>query len=325
MRVLIAEDEPVSRRMIESQLLRWDYEVQIACDGFEALQILQQADAPKLAVIDWLMPGVDGIQLCQKIRQVKTDSYTYVLLLTGKHTQEDVVTGLEAGADDYLTKPFDPSELRMRLRTGKRILHLMDQLVAARESLRSLASHDGLTGLWNRSAILEILGNELGRAERHGSSLGLILFDIDHFKQINDAHGHLTGDHVLTEIAHVARSQTRPYDAVGRYGGEEFVVVLPGCDELTAVSHAERLRTAISRAVVKAGNEQEVSITASFGVTVVERNSTPTVEAMVQAADTALYRAKDSGRDKVEFLPTAKCDPIVVPAGVSFEDGADLS
>jgi diguanylate cyclase (GGDEF)-like protein len=305
MKVLIAEDEPTSRRMIESLLRRWDYDVQVAQDGFEALQILQQADAPKLAVIDWLMPGVDGIQLCQKIRQVKTDSYTYVLLLTGKHAQEDVITGLEAGADDYLTKPFDPPELRVRLRTGKRILHLMDQLVATRETLRSLASHDGLTGLWNHSAILEILGNELNRAERHGSSVGVILFDVDYFKQVNDTYGHLTGDHVLTEIAHEVRALTRPYDAVGRYGGEELLVVLPGCDELTVVSHAERLRTAIGRAAVKAANGQEVRVTASFGVTVAGHNSFPCVEALIQAADTALYRAKDAGRNRVEFLASA--------------------
>jgi diguanylate cyclase (GGDEF)-like protein len=305
MKVLIAEDEQVSRRMIESLLRRWDYEVITAQDGFEALQILQQVDAPKLAVVDWLMPGIDGIQLCEKIRQVKSDSYTYILLLTGKHTQTDVITGLEAGADDYLTKPFDPPELRMRLRTGKRILHLMDQLVASRETLRSLTAHDGLTGLLNHTAILEMLGNELNRADRNGSSVGVLLFDVDHFKSTNDTYGHLTGDHVLTEIAHLVRSITRPYDAVGRYGGEEFLVILPGCDELTAVSHAERLRMAISRAVVKATDEQEVRITASFGVTVAERDSSPRVDALIQAADTALYRAKDAGRDQVEFLPTA--------------------
>jgi len=309
MKVLIAEDEPVSRRMIESLLLRWGYEVQVARDGFEAVQILQQADAPKLAVVDWQMPGVDGIELCHKIRELKAESYTYVLLLTGKHTQEDMIAGLEAGADDYLTKPFDPPELRVRLRTGKRILHLMDQLVAARETLRSMASHDGLTGLWNHSAILEILGNELGRAERHGSSLGVMLFDIDNFKQTNDTYGHLTGDHVLTEIAHAVRAGTRPYDAVGRYGGEEFLVIVPGCDELTAVSHAERLRMAISRAVVKAGNEREVSVTASFGVTLAERNTRPTAEDLIQAADKALYRAKGGGRNQVVFEPTVSSMP----------------
>jgi two-component system, cell cycle response regulator len=324
MKVLVAEDEPVSRRMIESLLLRWGYEVQVARDGFEAVQILQQADSPKLAVVDWLMPGVDGIQLCHKIRQLKAESYTYVLLLTGKHTQEDVITGLEAGADDYLTKPFDPPELRVRLRTGKRILHLMDQLVAARETLRSLATHDGLTGLWNHSAILEILDNELGRAERHSSTVGVILFDIDHFKYTNDTYGHRTGDHVLTEVGHVARTLTRPYDAVGRYGGEEFLVIVPGCDELTAVSHAERLRMAISRAVVKAENDQEVSITASFGVTVTQRDTTPTVEALVQAADTALYRAKDAGRNQVAFQATALCGPAMPQVRTGIPNDAEI-
>jgi diguanylate cyclase (GGDEF)-like protein len=309
MKVLIAEDEPVSRRMIESLLRRWEYEVITAQDGFEALQILQQADAPKLAVVDWLMPGVDGIQLCQKIREVKSDSYTYVLLLTGKHTQKDVIVGLEAGADDYLIKPYDPIELRMRLRTGKRILHLMNQLVTSREAFRSLAAHDGLTGLLNHTAILEMLNAELNRAERDGSSVGVLLFDIDHFKSTNDTYGHLTGDHVLTEIAHLVRSMTRPYDAVGRYGGEEFLVILPGCDELTAISHAERLRMAITRASVKATEEQEISITASFGVTVAERDLSPSVDALIQTADTALYEAKDAGRNRVKFLATSVLAP----------------
>jgi two-component system, cell cycle response regulator len=304
MKVLIAEDEPVSRRLIESLLRRWEYEVLVAKNGFEALQILQQADAPKLAVIDWLMPGINGIQLCHKIREVKSDSYTYVLLLTGKHTQADVIEGLEAGADDYLTKPFDPQELRGRLRTGQRILHLTDRLLTTQEKLRNLASHDGLTGLWNHTAILERLDQELNRANRNDSSVGVVLFDVDHFKKINDTHGHLTGDHVLVEIAHVARSLTRPYDAVGRYGGEEFLVILPGCDQLTAVSHAERLRMAISRAVIKAADDQDVQVTASFGVTIATHGASTDIDAFVQAADRALYQAKDAGRNKVEFLAT---------------------
>lgn len=306
MKVLIADDEAVSRRMIESLLRRWNYEVLVAKDGFEALQILQQADAPRLAVVDWLMPGVDGIQLCEKIREVKSDAYTYVLLLTAKHSQADVIEGLDAGADDYLIKPFDPQELRGRLRTGKRILHLMEQLLATREILRGLASHDGLTGLWNHSTTLEMLRNELNRAERNCSSVGVVLFDVDHFKATNDTYGHLTGDHVLTEIAHVVRSMIRPYDVAGRYGGEEFLVVLPGCDEITAFSHAERLRMAISRAVVKAADGKEVRVTASFGVTVAECETAPGVDSLIRAADVALYRAKDAGRNQVQFNETVE-------------------
>jgi len=155
-----------------------------------------------------------------------------------------------------------------------------------------------------------MLNTESNRAFRNGSSVGVVLFDVDHFKVTNDTYGHLTGDHVLTEVARLVRSITRPYDAVGRYGGEEFLVILPGCDELTAVSHAERLRMAISHAFVKATDGQQVRITASFGVTVAERDSSPGVDALVQAADTALYRAKNAGRNKVEFLATAVLAPV---------------
>ena len=175
----------------------------------------------------------------------------------------------------------------------------------SREAFRSLASHDGLTGLLTHTAILEMLSNELNRADRNGSSVGVLLFDVDHFKSTNDTYGHLTGDHVLTEIAHLVHSMIRPYDAVGRFGGEEFLVILPACDELTAVSHAERLRMAISRAVVRATDEREVRVTASFGATVAERDSSPGVDALIQAADTALYRAKDAGRNQVVFLATS--------------------
>ena len=302
MKVLIADDEIISRRLLDSSLRRWGYEAVVASDGIEASQVLRGPDPPKLAILDWLMPGLDGVQLCRELRQREKESYTYVLLLTGKHTKRDVVQGLEAGADDYMIKPFDPQELEVRLRTGKRILFLLDELTATREMLRDLAAHDPLTKLWNHNSILELLDTEIYRAERQKSSVGVVLLDLDHFKEINDTHGHLVGDHVLREAAGAMSGTIRPYDAVGRFGGEEFLVILPGCDEINATSHAERLRLAFDRLVVKTDRE-EVRFTASLGVTVVRTNTRVDAKAAVFTADAAMYAAKRAGRNRVEFLP----------------------
>ncbi len=246
------------------------------------------------------MPGMDGTQLCQEIRRNKPEPYTYILLLSGKRDQDNVVEGLDAGADDYVTKPFDAAELKVRLRTGKRILHLQEQLINAREALRDQATHDGLTGLWNRSAILDILGSELGRARRQGVSLAISMADLDSFKLINDTHGHPMGDEVLRNVSKVMRESVRRYDSVGRYGGEEFLVVLPGCDRANAVAHAERMRAAVGRLAVGTpkGNIQP---TMSFGVAVSDNLDDLDVFALIQAADAALYRAKQGGRNQVEL------------------------
>ena len=259
MKVLVADDELVSRRLIETSVRRWGYDVVVAKDGLEASQILHGDDAPKLAILDWMMPGLDGIQLCRELRQGKDESYVYILLLTSKQANSDVIEGLEAGADDYIRKPFDPQELRVRLRTGKRILCLLDQITAARETLRELAARDPLTGLWNHSSIIDLLKTELERADRQGTCVGVVLADLDRFKSINDTYGHLVGDHVLREAAQIMSHSIRPYDAVGRLGGEEFLVVLPGCDQINAVSHAERLRSAC-----KSGNRQHAVRTVTF-------------------------------------------------------------
>jgi diguanylate cyclase (GGDEF)-like protein len=304
MKVLVADDEVVSRRLIESSVERWGYEPVVANDGLEASKILHGPNAPKLAILDWMMPGLDGIQLCRTLRGQKSEAYTYVLLLTAKQTKSDIIEGLEAGADDYITKPFDPSELRVRLRTGKRILYLLDQLTTARETLRDLAAHDSLTKLWNRTSMIDLLQNEMERSRRQGASVGVVIIDLDHFKQVNDTYGHLVGDQVLCEVARLMREMTRPYDAVGRFGGEEFLMVLPGCDQINAASHAERIRQAFARAIVKAG-ETEVRFTASFGVTAVGPDTDVNVETAIRVADFALYAAKRAGRNCVEFLPAS--------------------
>jgi diguanylate cyclase (GGDEF)-like protein len=308
MRVLVADDEAVSRRLLQSSLTRWGYEVVVAEDGDQASRILLSADAPKLAVLDWMMPGMDGAQLCREIRRSKPEPYTYIVMLTVKRKQDDVIQGLESGADDYVRKPFDPGELKVRLRTGKRILYLQDQLINAREALRDQATRDHLTGLWNRPTILDILGNELSRADREGSSLGIALVDLDAFKCINDVHGHAGGDEVLRVVSRTMSATTRRYDSIGRYGGEEFLVVFPGCDETNAVSHAERLRHAIAEAPLS-GPIAAIHPTISVGVAISGPRSNRNVVQLIQAADFALYRAKRSGRNRVEVGRLDESEP----------------
>jgi two-component system cell cycle response regulator len=300
MKILVADDDVVSCRLIEMSVRRWGYDAVVAKDGLEASQILHCPGAPKLAILDWMMPGLDGIELCRELRKADADCYTYILLLTGKRNKSDVVQGLEAGADDYIMKPFDPQELRVRLHTGKRILCLLEQLKAARETLRELAAHDPLTGLWNHSSIIDLLVNEIDRAERQGACVGVVLVDLDHFKSINDTHGHLVGDRVLREAAQAMSSTIRPYDAVGRLGGEEFLIVLPGCDGINAVGHAERLRLAFARLAINSPSGP-VYLTASLGVTLVGPENRVDARTAIQAADFAMYAAKRAGRDRVEF------------------------
>src|SRR5262245_24684564 len=189
-----------------------------------------------------MMPEMDGVEVCGKVRERTNSPYVYILLLSAKSQREDLVKGMESGADDYITKPFDANELKVRLRAGRRILDLQTQLMNAQEALRDQASRDPLTGIWNRTAIFDAVHRELVRADREGTQLAVVMMDIDHFKQLNDTHGHQAGDAVLREFTRRIAASLRPYDSVGRYGGEEFLVALPGCDQDSAVRHAERLR-----------------------------------------------------------------------------------
>ena len=304
MRVLIAEDESISRRILESQLGKWGYEVVSARSGAEAWEILQAKGGPSLAILDWQMPEMDGVEVCRRVRQLAKEPYAYLILLTSRSRSEDVVVGLEAGADDYVAKPFDPSELRVRLRAGRRILELCEQLVAARESLTERAMRDSLTGLLNRGAVLEALGRELGRAKRNSAPVGVILADLDHFKRINDTFGHLAGDAVLREATRRMHASRRVYDYIGRYGGEEFLVVVPGCNLELAARVAERMRTAIGADEVDTA-EGRISLTISLGVSAFEPAIGADADTLIRAADRALYRAKDLGRNRVESLAVA--------------------
>ncbi|MFN7933596.1 MAG: diguanylate cyclase [Bryobacteraceae bacterium] len=298
-RVVIAEDSGPSRLALERTLAKWGYEVISCKDGSAAWEALQKEDSPRLAILDWMMPGLSGPEIVRMVRgqaEERKAPYTYILLLTSKNERADLIEGLEAGADDYITKPFDQQELRVRLRTGMRILNLQAELVAAREALRDQAMRDALTGLWNRRSIIEILIREQSRSGRESAPVGVLMMDIDHFKRVNDTHGHLAGDDVLKEVARRLLASVRPYDGVGRYGGEEFIIVLPGCDEASIQSRGEAMRLAISEEpVITQGLSLKVS--ASFGATVfLPPNGVETAE-LIRAADDALYEAKRNGRN----------------------------
>src|ERR1700689_3517387 len=183
-RVLIAEDDPVSCHLLKSFLVKWDYDVAVVTDGMAALEILEGDDTPRLAVLDWMMPGMEGVQICQRIRERKDRPYVYVLLLSARSEKRDLLRGLELGADDYLTKPFDAQELRARLHVGQRILNLQDSLLSAQEELQFRATHDTLTGTANRGAALDAIGREHARYLREKVSFGIIMVDLDHFKNI---------------------------------------------------------------------------------------------------------------------------------------------
>ena len=298
MRVLLAEDSGVIRILLKQVLTKWGYEIVFAEDGDAAWSILERADSPRIALLDWMMPGPDGLEVCQRVRKAAREPRVYIILLTGKDEREDVVRGLTAGADDYLRKPFDNLELEARIRTGRRIVELQAELIAAREALRAQATTDALTGIANRRTILDTLGKELDRFRRAKSACAVVFVDLDHFKQVNDTYGHPAGDEVLRQAASTLRAILRPYDLVGRYGGEEFVVVLPGCDVEGARAAAERLRAAIAGTAITAGGAR-LQVTCSMGVAVATGANAWDRDRLLSEADAALYRAKREGRDRV--------------------------
>ncbi len=299
--VLIAEDDAMFRKILQSWLHGWGYGVTVVEDGAQAWESLQRDPSPELLILDWVMPGVNGLEICRRIRERRGSPYQYIILVTGKDAKQDIVTGLDAGADDYVTKPIDREELQARLRVGNRILTLQRGLIAAREELAFQATHDILTGIWNRRAVLESMHRECERASRSHSALAVLMLDVDHFKRINDTYGHLTGDEVLREVANRIAQNVRPFDLVGRYGGEEFLIALPGCDETQINSSAERIRRAIESTPVLIENTR-ITITASIGATTMAAPLIPSQTELLVAADRALYQAKNDGRNRVSVI-----------------------
>lgn len=298
MKILIAEDENTTRRRLEKFLKDMDYEVISCKDGLDAWEVIQSENAPNLLILDWMMPGMNGVEICRKVREQGREPYTYILLLTMKDKQEDIIYGMEAGADDYITKPFNQHELRVRLKAGRRIVEMNKELLDAREVLRKKVIYDNLTGLYSRHYMLEILEKEYARALRHQTDLSCLLIDIDYFKVINDTFGHVFGDSVLREFSASLKLVARKYDFIFRYGGEEFMILLPNTGIDGARSVAEKIRSICESKVYKDGINVTIA-TVSIGVSSVKNHQPSESNELIAFADKALYRSKSKGRNRV--------------------------
>jgi diguanylate cyclase (GGDEF)-like protein len=298
MKILIAEDDFTSRSILTAVLTKCGFDAVVVEDGGAAWNLLQRPDAPRLILLDWNMPGMDGVEICRRLRDNNVPDPPYVILLTARDKKSDIVAGLEAGANDYVAKPYDTEELLARIRVGQRMLEMQSNLLEARDALAYQAMHDFLTGILNRRAILDRLKQEISRAGRDHGSLSVGMFDIDHFKIINDTYGHQAGDEALVAFTRRIQDRLREYDCVGRYGGEEFLVIAPGSIGSKSESLYERLRARIAGAVITT-NAGIVSLTVSIGVAPGTGQST--VDALLAAADAALYQAKAGGRNRVVY------------------------
>jgi diguanylate cyclase (GGDEF)-like protein len=298
MRILIAEDDITSRMMLAGVLKKSGFEVLETVNGADAWEKLQQPDAPLLIILDWMMPGMNGIEVVRRIRETQGENPPYIIMLTSRGDKKDIITGLDVGANDYLAKPFDNGELKARVAVGCRMIEMQFALIRSKEIMAHQATHDSLTGLLNRRAILDRLHEELSRVDRHGAPLAIGMCDIDFFKKVNDTHGHQTGDDVLCGFSRILRENLREYDAVGRVGGEEFLVVTPVKTEKDPVTVYARLckKVAESKMITKSG---ELYVTVSIGVAATVAGNT--VDAILGEADTALYRAKSEGRNRIVF------------------------
>lgn len=291
MNVLIAEDDIISCRALEKNLQDWGYEVLVTKNGEEAWEIIRNGGI-RLAILDWSMPKMNGLELCHKIRneyQPKEEKYIYIILLTGRDLEEDIITGLSAGADDYITKPFSYMELKVRIQNGERIIALQDLQL-------QIANTDSLTQLWNRKKILELLEEELNRNFRDNKPVGVIMLDIDNFKTINDTYGHLIGDKIIIEVASRLQKQVRSYDKIGRYGGDELLLVLPGLSRQDAKTIAERLRKSVCAKKIQT-DAGTIDTTVSLGVSIFDKASKPSTKRIIEESDHALYMAKERGRN----------------------------
>ena len=297
-RVLLAHEDPATRARLEAWLTGWGYEVVSVADGSRAWETLHRDDAPRLVLLGTGIGGMPALEVCRAARSRPMEPYVYVALIGPWGDGCDVSQCVAAQADDFLTAPVDAGVLRVRLEAGRRVARMQEDLIAARDALRSRAASDALTGMWNRETVLSILGREIGRASREDGVVAVLMADLDHFKRVNDDYGHQAGDEVLRDAAQRMSSVIRPYDAVGRYGGEEFLFVLPGCDRVRALAAAERVLESVSADPICVP-KGALRVTVSIGLAATGPEPRLDLDEVIRSADAALYRAKRGGRNRV--------------------------
>lgn len=304
MKALVVDDELEYCNLLKILLLQKGYEVLQCQDGKQAWQMVQQAcesgEQVHLIITDWMVPGMEGPELIRLVRKANYPHYTFIILMTGRSSRTDILEGIQSGADDYLIKPFGPEDVLARIGIAERILSLERKLVEQKDAMAFMASYDAVTGLLNRRKLYELAAIEMARAKRQNEPVGLIMLDIDYFKTVNDRFGHASGDAALKFVADMIQSGLRPYDHAGRWGGEEFLVLLPGTSLDEAAMIAERLRNRLACARLILSEQVEINISASFGVTSSSQSSQVDFEKLVRVADQALYLAKNNGRNRVE-------------------------
>jgi diguanylate cyclase (GGDEF)-like protein len=307
--VLVVDDSPVYRKLVEQLLVTEPYSLLFAKNGAEALILFHQ-HSPCMVVTDWIMPDFSGLELCKRIRADRSRPYTYVILMTSSKEKGNLVKGLQAGADDYLTKPFDPEELMARMEVGRRIIDLNRELAAKSLKLEEAARTDPLTGLPNRRAIEEWALRQLQGAARHGFPLWVVLGDIDNFKRINDTFGHDAGDIVLQTFASALKKNTRASDICGRLGGDEFLLVITHVETESVDTTVNRFREQFA-ALSFPLQGQSVNVTASFGIAGFVGREIQDFTVLVRKADQMLYEAKRGGRNRVcAALPEEKVQVV---------------
>lgn len=301
MRILIAEDDPISRQVLETTLKEWGHEVVVACDGAEACEVLQREDAPPLAILDSMMPEMDGLEVCRRVRRAVHATPTYIILLTAKSSKDDVVVALQAGADDYLTKPFNRDELYARVHVGARVVELqrslaerVRQLECAEAELRILSLTDDLTGLCNRRGFLIHAEQHFKTARRTRKEFLLFYADMDGLKQINDTFGHEEGSRAIIAMAEVLRDTFRASDIIARLGGDEFMVLMKDAFPDVERIISARLQEKLQRYNAQGRHSYELSL--SMGFVTVAPDIAATLEEQIARADGAMYEHKRSKR-----------------------------